>query len=209
MSTAGYLSLTQADREAMLEAIGVESIDELFEQIPAGVRFGRELDVPAALPEADARAAPGGARGEERGHDARAELPRHGDLRPLRAGDRRHVPLARRAPHGVHAVPAGDEPGRPAGDLRVPDRDLRADRDGRLERLGLRRHDRRGRRLLHRASPHRPHEGRAGRDAQPAGAPGGEDVRAGLRHGGRRGAARRRHDRSGARSRPRRRTRRP
>jgi glycine cleavage system P protein (glycine dehydrogenase) subunit 1 len=48
---AGYLSLTDADREAMLEAIGVGSIDELFEQIPEGVRFGRALDVPEALPE--------------------------------------------------------------------------------------------------------------------------------------------------------------
>ena len=52
MSTEGYLSLTDADREAMLEAIGVGSIEELFEQIPEGVRFGRELDVPDALPEA-------------------------------------------------------------------------------------------------------------------------------------------------------------
>ena len=52
MSTAGYLSLTDADRDAMLEAIGVSSIDDLFEQIPEAVRFGRELDVPEALPEA-------------------------------------------------------------------------------------------------------------------------------------------------------------
>ena len=36
MSTAGYLSLTEADREAMLEAIGVDSVDELFDQIPRG-----------------------------------------------------------------------------------------------------------------------------------------------------------------------------
>jgi glycine dehydrogenase subunit 1 len=48
----GYLSLTDADREAMLEAIGVASIDELFEQIPEGVRLDRALDVPEALPEA-------------------------------------------------------------------------------------------------------------------------------------------------------------
>ena len=52
MSTAGYLSLTDADREAMLEAIGVDSIDDLFAQIPEGVRFTRDLDVPEALPEA-------------------------------------------------------------------------------------------------------------------------------------------------------------
>jgi glycine dehydrogenase subunit 1 len=48
-----YLSLTEADREAMLEAIGVSSIDELFEQIPPGVRFERELEVPPALGEAE------------------------------------------------------------------------------------------------------------------------------------------------------------
>jgi glycine dehydrogenase subunit 1 len=52
MSTVGYLSLTDADLEAMLQAIGVSSIDELFEQIPEGVRFARPLDVPEALPEA-------------------------------------------------------------------------------------------------------------------------------------------------------------
>ena len=37
----------------MLEAIGVASIDELFEQIPAGVRFERALDVEPALTEAE------------------------------------------------------------------------------------------------------------------------------------------------------------
>jgi glycine dehydrogenase subunit 1 len=49
---SGYLPLTDADREAMLEAIGVDSVDDLFEQIPEGVRFDRPLDVAAALPEA-------------------------------------------------------------------------------------------------------------------------------------------------------------
>jgi glycine dehydrogenase subunit 1 len=48
-----YLSLTAADREQMLAAIGVETIDDLFRDVPAGVRFGRELDVPAALSEAE------------------------------------------------------------------------------------------------------------------------------------------------------------
>jgi glycine cleavage system P protein (glycine dehydrogenase) subunit 1 len=48
-----YLSLTAADREAMLAAIGVASIEELFRDIPAGVRFARELDVPPALSESE------------------------------------------------------------------------------------------------------------------------------------------------------------
>ncbi|HMB78868.1 MAG TPA: aminomethyl-transferring glycine dehydrogenase subunit GcvPA, partial [Vicinamibacterales bacterium] len=48
-----YLSLTDADREAMLEAIGVASIEELFRDIPASVRFDRPLDVPPALTEVE------------------------------------------------------------------------------------------------------------------------------------------------------------
>jgi glycine dehydrogenase subunit 1 len=37
----------------MLAAIGVSSLDELFAQIPEGVRFDRDLDVPPALAEAE------------------------------------------------------------------------------------------------------------------------------------------------------------
>ena len=48
-----YLSLTDADRDEMLAAIGVSSVDELFEQVPAGVRLDRELDVPPALGETE------------------------------------------------------------------------------------------------------------------------------------------------------------
>jgi glycine dehydrogenase subunit 1 len=51
--SSGYLSLTDSDREEMLAAIGVSSVDELFEQVPEGVRLGRELDVPPALGEAE------------------------------------------------------------------------------------------------------------------------------------------------------------
>jgi glycine dehydrogenase subunit 1 len=50
---AGYLSQTDADRAEMLAAIGVGSVDDLFAQVPAAVRFDRELDVPPALGEAD------------------------------------------------------------------------------------------------------------------------------------------------------------
>jgi glycine dehydrogenase subunit 1 len=48
-----YLSLTDADREQMLAAIGVSSLDDLFADIPQGVRFDRDLDVPPALTEAE------------------------------------------------------------------------------------------------------------------------------------------------------------
>ena len=46
-----FLSVTDADREAMLAEIGVASVDELFEQVPSGVRLGRPLDLEPALSE--------------------------------------------------------------------------------------------------------------------------------------------------------------
>jgi glycine dehydrogenase subunit 1 len=48
-----YLSLTDADREAMLETIGVASVEELFQDIPEALRFGRDLALEPALPEAE------------------------------------------------------------------------------------------------------------------------------------------------------------
>src|SRR5256885_3402410 len=46
-----FVSLTEQDRQQMLETIGIASIDELFEQIPAGVRLGRPLALEPALSE--------------------------------------------------------------------------------------------------------------------------------------------------------------
>jgi glycine dehydrogenase subunit 1 len=46
-----YLALTDADRESMLETIGVDSIEELFADLPAGIRLDRPLDLPPALTE--------------------------------------------------------------------------------------------------------------------------------------------------------------
>src|SRR5690242_16357530 len=46
-----YTSATDADRREMLSAIGVDSIDALFADVPEGVRLGRALDLPAGKPE--------------------------------------------------------------------------------------------------------------------------------------------------------------
>ena len=47
-----YTAITPEDLDAMLAAIGVASVDELFErQIPEAVRLGRELALPAGKPE--------------------------------------------------------------------------------------------------------------------------------------------------------------
>jgi glycine dehydrogenase subunit 1 len=49
-----YTSVTPEDLGEMLGAIGVGSLQELFDrQIPAGVRLGRPLDLPEGLPEQD------------------------------------------------------------------------------------------------------------------------------------------------------------
>src|SRR4051794_13138999 len=43
---SGYTSVTPEDLEHMLAAIGVGSIEELFDAIPAGVRLDRPIDLP-------------------------------------------------------------------------------------------------------------------------------------------------------------------
>jgi glycine dehydrogenase subunit 1 len=46
-----YFLNTADDQQAMLEAIGAGSLDELFAMVPAELRLGRPLDVPAAMGE--------------------------------------------------------------------------------------------------------------------------------------------------------------
>ncbi|HXV02240.1 MAG TPA: aminomethyl-transferring glycine dehydrogenase subunit GcvPA [Gaiellaceae bacterium] len=46
-----YVCLTDADREEMLATIGVSSVEELFRDIPEGVRLNRELDLDRPLSE--------------------------------------------------------------------------------------------------------------------------------------------------------------
>ena len=48
-----FTALTDADRDAMLAAVGVGSMEELFHDIPDAVRLGRELDLEPALTEAE------------------------------------------------------------------------------------------------------------------------------------------------------------
>src|SRR5437763_1092315 len=48
-----YILNTAADRQAMLAAIGVKSIDELLAQIPAELQLKRELKIPPALTEVE------------------------------------------------------------------------------------------------------------------------------------------------------------
>jgi glycine cleavage system pyridoxal-binding protein P len=62
--THPFLALTDADREAMLETIGVSSIDELFREIDRWIADGMfrpkrlKMAKPAALAMAEASAIP-------------------------------------------------------------------------------------------------------------------------------------------------------
>lgn len=49
--THPYLSATESDKKAMLESIGLSSVDELFNDIPEGFRLTEELKLPTAKSE--------------------------------------------------------------------------------------------------------------------------------------------------------------
>ncbi|HZZ74218.1 MAG TPA: aminomethyl-transferring glycine dehydrogenase subunit GcvPA [Pirellulales bacterium] len=55
-----YLLNTPADQQAMLAAIGVRQIADLFDQIPPALRLNRELNIPPALTEIELLAHLGG-----------------------------------------------------------------------------------------------------------------------------------------------------
>ena len=56
MNAWSYLPHTEEDRQAMLEAVGVKSVEELFADIPAAVRLKRPLDLPGPLSEMELKA---------------------------------------------------------------------------------------------------------------------------------------------------------
>ncbi|MHB1426938.1 MAG: aminomethyl-transferring glycine dehydrogenase subunit GcvPA, partial [Gemmataceae bacterium] len=46
-----YIPQTNSDREQMLEALAIQSVDELFLDIPQSARLNRPLQLPKALSE--------------------------------------------------------------------------------------------------------------------------------------------------------------
>ena len=48
-----YLPKSPSDREAMLKAIGLRSVDELFAPIPAEYRLNRDLKIPRQMAESE------------------------------------------------------------------------------------------------------------------------------------------------------------
>ena len=193
MST--YTSATDADRRAMLDAIGAMSIEELFADIPGALRLDRPLALPAGMAEQEVYEHLKELASRNVSAEDEVVLPRRRDVRPLRAVADRHAAFALGVPDAVHALPAGDLAGRAAGDVRVPDGDQRADRAAGLERVGLRGAERgRRRRLPREAGERASARARLARRA-PALRETLDDARARLRADGRGGAAARRRDR--------------
>ena len=179
--------------------VSYASVFELFRDIPQGVRYGRELDVPPALTE--------------------AELQRH--LEELAAKNVVDEVCFLGAGIYDHYVPAVVDAVLQRGELLTAYTPYQPEMSqGVLQAIfeyqtaiceltgmdvsnasGLRRDDGRRRRVLRREARDRPIEDRRHRGDEPAGAPGREDLRAGLRARGGRGAARGRRDRSRPRAR--------
>ena len=130
---------TAADRARMLDALGVASVDELFADIPAGLR-AHGLALPDGQPELELAADLEALAGRNRTN--LASFLGAGRLPPLPAAGGRPDPAPRRVVHGLHAVPARGQPGHAPEHLRVPVAAGRADRP--RCRLGLALRRRRG-----------------------------------------------------------------
>ena len=158
-----YLPKSESERREMLDACGLESIEDLFSHLPEEVRLNRPLNIAPGKSEYEIvdyfRA-----RGDENAHRLRI-VSRRGRVQPLPAGDGGHGRVARRVSDFVHAVSGRDRARHSDHDLRIPNHDLPVDRHGRRERVDVRRLVRRARsghdgRARHRP---RPRSGRADR----------------------------------------------
>ena len=134
---------TASDRERMLAALGIDTVDRLFDDIPVALR-ATPLDLPPPEPELELAA-----RLTDLAARNRTDLgvvPRGRGLPPLDTPGGRPAPAPRRVVHGLHAIPARGQPGHPPEHLRVrvAHRRARRSRCGLGVALRRRRRDRRG-----------------------------------------------------------------
>ena len=106
-----YLPKSPADRAAMLNAIGIRSVDDLFSPIPAEYRLKRDLAIPRQMAETEIvdwfRA---------RDEKTATATPASSAPAPITTTARVVIDalmLARRVLHRLHALPAGDSPRAP------------------------------------------------------------------------------------------------
>ena len=123
----------------MLQAVGAPSLDALIgETVPASIRQATPLDLgPGAVRD---RGAGAHARAGARKNQVFTSLIGQGYYGTVTAaGDPAQHPGKPGLVHGLHALPAGDQPGPAGGAAQLPDHDLRSDRARRRQRLAARR----------------------------------------------------------------------
>ena len=132
------------DVERMLGVLGVATLDELIDQaVPKTIRTDQPLRLPDARSEPEVLATLRALAEPQPGGDVadRHRLPRHPHPRRDPAQRAREPGLV----HGVHALPARDQPGSARGAPELPDDGHRPHRDGHRQRIDARRVHRRRR----------------------------------------------------------------
>ena len=124
-----YVPHTDADRRKMLEAVGVERLEDLVDSIPAAARFP-DLDLPQALSELDVERELRELASANVDCGVTAVFSRGGRIPPLRSGHGGCRSATRGALQRLHALPARAQSGHAAGDLRVSEHVVCAHSDG-------------------------------------------------------------------------------
>ena len=132
-----HIGPSPRDVDAMLETVGAKSLRALMgETLPASIRQKAPLDLGRALERNRGAGAYERARRAEPGvHLAdRPRLFRHDSA----GGDPAQHPGKPGLVHGLHALPAGDQPGPAGSAVQLPDHDLRPHRARCRQRLAAR-----------------------------------------------------------------------
>ena len=130
-----YVPTTAAEREQMLSKIGVESMEELYAAVPREMLLQDGLDLPAGLSELEVRERMTALA--EKNRVFRTVLRGAGSYRHFIPAVVKSVTSREELVTCYTPLSGGDQPGRIAGDVRIPDHDLRADRHGCRQRLAL------------------------------------------------------------------------
>ena len=111
-----YIANTPDDIRVMLGAIGLDSLDQLFDMIPPEFRLKRALDVGPALTELELTDHVSGLLARNQGADQRVCFLGGGSYDHFIPAVVDQPGLTRRVLHGLHAVPGRGEPGDAPGD---------------------------------------------------------------------------------------------
>ena len=95
IKSMAYIANTPEDVRVMLGAIGLDSLDQLFDMIPAEYRLRRPLAIPEALSELELTSHIGSNRRPESRGRRPPMLPRRRELRPLHPRRRRQSGVSR------------------------------------------------------------------------------------------------------------------